>query len=177
MKTNTKTGGQWIAQAAVDAGIRAAFCVPGESYLGVLDGLYDHQGQIRVIGCRHEHGASHAAEAWGKLMGKPALCMVTRGPGAANAAIGVHTAFQDSTPMVVLVGHVAQAFEGREAFQEVDFEAMFAPLAKAVRKENKNFPIIFIALKSIPPGLIRPVSQNPELTLLPNIWFMKARND
>ncbi len=134
MKTNTKTGGQWIAQAAVDAGIRAAFCVPGESYLGVLDGLYDHQGQIRVIGCRHEHGASHAAEAWGKLMGKPALCMVTRGPGAANAAIGVHTAFQDSTPMVVLVGHVAQAFEGREAFQEVDFEAMFAPLAKAVRK-------------------------------------------
>lgn len=135
MSTEQSTSvGKIIADSLALQGVEAAFCVPGESYLGVLDGLFDHADQIKVVTCRHEHGASNMAEAYGKLTGKVGLCMVTRGPGACNAAIGVHTAFQDSTPMVLLVGQVALRDMGREAFQEVDFEAMFAPLAKAVRQ-------------------------------------------
>lgn len=113
-------------------GIEAAFCVPGESYLPILDALYDFQREIRVITCRHEHGAAVMAEAYGKLTGRPGVCMVTRGPGACNSSIGVHTAFQDSTPMILLVGQVGRPFLGREAFQEVDFVRMFGPVAKDV---------------------------------------------
>lgn len=130
---NARNGGQAIAQALVDQGVETAFCVPGESYLEVLDALYDAQGQIRVISCRHENGAAYMAEAYAKLTGRVGVALVTRGPGACNASIGVHTAFQDSSPMVLLVGHVRLTDIGREAFQEVDFEQMFAPLAKAVR--------------------------------------------
>ncbi|MCW8915930.1 MAG: thiamine pyrophosphate-binding protein [Magnetovibrio sp.] len=127
------TGGRFIAEALVAHGVDTAFCVPGESYLEVLDALYDYQDTINVVTCRHENGASFMAEAYGKLTGRVGVCMVTRGPGACNASIGVHTAFQDSSPMVLLVGHVRREDIGREAFQEVDFEQMFAPLAKAVR--------------------------------------------
>ncbi len=127
-----RTGGQVVADALRAYGIEMAFCVPGESYLPILDALYDLRGEIRVVTCRHEHGAAVMAEAHGKLTGRPGVCLVTRGPGACNASIGVHTAFQDSTPMILLVGQVGRRFLGREAFQEVDFVRMFEPLAKHV---------------------------------------------
>ena len=134
IQTQTEqTGGQIIAGALMAQGVDTAFCVPGESYLEVLDALYDARDSVRLVTCRHENGASFMAEAYAKLTGRVGVALVTRGPGACNASIGVHTAFQDSTPMVLLVGHVRRADIGREAFQEVDFERMFGPLAKAVR--------------------------------------------
>lgn len=111
-------------------GVDHVFCVPGESYLAVLDALHDVRDRVRVIACRHEAGAANMAEAYGKLTGKPGVCMVTRGPGATHAAVGVHTAQQDSTPMILFVGQVAAADKGRGAFQEVDYRAAFGPLAK-----------------------------------------------
>ena len=134
MTNNMRTGGQLVVDALSELGTDHVFCVPGESYLEVLDALYDVSNTVRVTTCRHEHGASNMAEAYGKLTGKPGICMVTRGPGACNAAIGVHTAFQDSTPMVLFIGQVGRQHLGREAFQEVDYEQMFAPLAKAVEQ-------------------------------------------
>lgn len=124
-----RTGGELIVEALKRHGIDTVFCVPGESFLPILDALYDTDG-IRVVTCRHEHGAAMMAEAHGKLTGRPAVCLVTRGPGACNAAIGVHTAFQDSTPMLLLIGQVERGFIGREAFQEVDLARMFTALAK-----------------------------------------------
>ncbi len=129
---NPRTGGQLVVDALLAHQVEAAFCVPGESYLEILDALYDCRDAISVITARHENGAANMAEAYGKLTGKVGICMVTRGPGACNASIGIHTAFQDSTPMIMLVGQVARPHLGREAFQEVDYEIMFAPLAKAV---------------------------------------------
>ncbi|NQU58833.1 MAG: thiamine pyrophosphate-binding protein [Rhodospirillales bacterium] len=129
-----RTGGQLVSDALQVQGADSVFCVPGESYLEVLDALYDARNSIRVISCRHEHGAANMAEAYGKLTGKPGICMVTRGPGACNASIGVHTAFQDSTPMILFIGQVGRSHLGREAFQEVDYVQMFTPLAKAVEQ-------------------------------------------
>src|SRR5438309_11826759 len=133
MATNLllQSGGQLVVAALKAHGVEMAFRVAGESYLAVLDALYDAP-EIRLITCRQEGGAAFMAEAYGKLTGKPGVVLVTRGPGACNASIGVHTAFQDSTPMVVLVGQVARHQIDREAFQEVDFRRMFAPLAKWV---------------------------------------------
>ncbi|MFN3985644.1 MAG: thiamine pyrophosphate-binding protein [Rhodocyclaceae bacterium] len=111
-------------------GADTAFCVPGESYLQVLDALHDESERLRLITCRQEGGAAFMADAYGKLTGKPGICLVTRGPGATNAAIGVHTARQDSTPMLLFIGQVGRPELGREAFQEVDYRQMFAPLAK-----------------------------------------------
>jgi acetolactate synthase-1/2/3 large subunit len=131
------TGGHLIADALRAHGIDRVFCVPGESYLALLDALYDLRDGIAVVTCRHEHGAAMMAEATGKLTGRPGLCLVTRGPGACNASIGVHTAFQDSTPMLLIVGQVPRPFLGREAFQEVDLVRQFTPLAKhAVQVET-----------------------------------------
>ena len=113
-------------------GVELAFCVPGESYLALLDGLYTHREHLRVITCRHEAAAANAADAYGKLTGRPGVCMVTRGPGATHASTGVHTAMQDSTPLVLLVGQVPRAHRGREAFQEIDYEQMFGRMAKWV---------------------------------------------
>lgn len=127
------SGGELIAQALLAHDVETAFCVPGESYLEVLDALYDHQDTLNLITCRHENGASFMAEAYAKLTGRVGVCMATRGPGACNASIGIHTAMQDSSPVVMLVGHVRREDIGREAFQEVDFIQMFGPLAKAVR--------------------------------------------
>lgn len=127
-----RTGGQVLIDALRQHDVDMVFCVPGESYLAALDALYDVQDSIRVITCRHESGATYAAEAYGKLTGKPGIAFVTRGPGACNGSIGVHTAFQDSSPMILFVGQVPRAFNGREAFQEVDYTAMFAPLSKWV---------------------------------------------
>ncbi|HLB79782.1 MAG TPA: thiamine pyrophosphate-binding protein [Dongiaceae bacterium] len=127
-----RTGAQVLVDALRIHGVDLAFCVPGESYLAVLDALYDARQSIRLISCRQEGGAANMAEAHGKLTGRPGICFVTRGPGAANAAIGVHTAFQDSTPMILFVGQVARGQVEREAFQEVDFRRMFGPLTKWV---------------------------------------------
>jgi acetolactate synthase-1/2/3 large subunit len=125
------SGGQLVVAALRAHGVEMAFSVAGESYLEVLDALYDVP-EIRLITCRQEGGAAFMAEAYGKLTGKPGVVLVTRGPGACNASVGVHTAFQDSTPMIVLVGQVARHQIDREAFQEVDFRKMYAPLAKWV---------------------------------------------
>ena len=108
-------------------GISTCFGVPGESYLAVLDGFHEHRERIRFIACRQEGGAAFMAEAQGKLSGRPGVCFVTRGPGATNASIGVHTAFQDSTPMVLFIGQVASDQRDREAFQEIDYRQMFSP--------------------------------------------------
>jgi acetolactate synthase-1/2/3 large subunit len=125
------SGGQLVVAALCAHRVDMAFSVAGESYLEVLDALFDAP-DIRLVTCRQEGGAAFMAEAYGKLTGKPGVLLVTRGPGACNASIGIHTAFQDSTPMVVLVGQVARQQIDREAFQEVDFRRMFAPLAKWV---------------------------------------------
>ncbi|MEC7029378.1 MAG: thiamine pyrophosphate-binding protein, partial [Pseudomonadota bacterium] len=123
------TGGQILVECLADHGIKQVTTVAGESYLAVLDALLDHP-EIEVITCRQEGGAAYMAEARGKLSGKPGICFVTRGPGACNASIGVHTAMQDSTPMILFMGQVARADKGREAFQEIDVPQIFGGLAK-----------------------------------------------
>lgn len=127
---NRRTGGQILVDCLRVQGVDTVFCVPGESYLGALDAFFDAGHEISLITCRQEGGAANMAEAYGKATGRPGICFVTRGPGATNAAIGVHTAYQDSTPMVLFVGQVARHMMDREAFQEVDFRRMFGELAK-----------------------------------------------
>ncbi len=129
-----KLAGHLLVECLVAQGVTHAFGVPGESYLAVLDGFHAFADQIRFITCRQEGGAAFMAEAQGKLTGRPGVCFVTRGPGATNASIGVHTAFQDSTPMVLFVGDVASDTRDREAFQEVDFCSFFGPSTKAMAK-------------------------------------------
>ncbi|QIE43293.1 thiamine pyrophosphate-binding protein (plasmid) [Rhodobacteraceae bacterium SC52] len=126
----TRHGGQLLVECLVALGATKAFGVPGESYLAVLDAMHDTKGQFDFVNCRHEGGAGFMAAAWGKLTGTPGICMVTRGPGATNAAIGVHTAQQDSAPMLLFVGQVGTNRRGREAFQEVDYRAVFGTMAK-----------------------------------------------
>ena len=127
-----RTGGQVLVDQLRIHGADTIFCVPGESYLGTLDALYDVRDDIRLIVCRQEGGAAYMADAYGKLTGRPGVCLVTRGPGATNASLGIHTAHQDSTPVILLIGQVARGMSGREAFQEVEFRHMYAPLAKWV---------------------------------------------
>ncbi|MEL6363618.1 MAG: thiamine pyrophosphate-binding protein [Pseudomonadota bacterium] len=128
-----QTAARHIVEALRAQGVSHVFCVPGESYLALLDALHD-AADIRLIACRHEAAAANMAEAAGKLTGRPGVAMVTRGPGATHAAIGVHTAFQDSTPMILFIGQVARDQRDREAFQEVDYRRFFAPLAKRVEE-------------------------------------------
>lgn len=128
--SNSRRGGDLLVASLLAQKVDRAFCVPGESYLPVLDALHDVSDQIKLVVCRHESGAANMAEAYGKLTGRPGVCFVTRGPGATNASTGIHTAFQDSTPMVMFVGQVNSSMKHREGFQEVDFAAMFTPLAK-----------------------------------------------
>ncbi len=130
--SNHRLGGRILADQLRIQGVDTIFCVPGESFLGLLDGLYDHRDAIRLIVTRHEGGASNMAEAYGKLTGRPGICAVTRGPGATNAANGIHTAFQDSTPLIVFIGQVDREARDREAFQEIEYRDMFAPMAKWV---------------------------------------------
>src|SRR6476646_8773665 len=120
-----RTGGQVVVDQLAIHGANLVFGVPGESYLAVLDALYDVRDRVRLVHARHEAGAANMAEAYGKLTGRPGVALVTRGPGACHAAIGVHTAAQDSTPMVLLVGQIARRATDREAFQEVDYRRMF----------------------------------------------------
>ena len=131
----TRPGGKILVDQLALHGADLAFCVPGESYLAVLDALYD--APIRLIVCRHEAGAANMADAYGKLTGRPGICLVTRGPGATHASVGVHTAFQDSTPLILLVGQVASDQEEREAFQEVDYRRMFGSMAKWVAQIDR----------------------------------------
>jgi acetolactate synthase-1/2/3 large subunit len=139
MKPDLKTrhGGRILADALAAQGVELAFGVPGESYLPVLDGLYDLRERLRFIVCRQEGGASYMAEAYGKLTGEPGVLFVTRGPGASNGAIGVHTGFQDSTPMVVFIGQVPNEFAEREAFQEIDYRRMYGQMAKWVAQIDR----------------------------------------
>lgn len=125
-----QTAARHIVDALVMNGTTHVFCVPGESYLAVLDALYDARDRIRLIACRHEASAANMAEAYGKLTGRPGVVMVTRGPGATQGSVGVHTAFQDSTPLIMFVGQVARDMTDREAFQEIDYRRMFASVAK-----------------------------------------------
>jgi acetolactate synthase-1/2/3 large subunit len=129
--SNLRTGGQVLIDQLKIHGVDTAFCVPGESYLAALDALHDAP-EIKLIVCRQEGGAAYMAEAYGKLTGRPGICFVTRGPGATNASIGVHTAFQDSTPMILFIGQVARDQVEREAFQEIDFRRMYGPMTKWV---------------------------------------------
>jgi acetolactate synthase I/II/III large subunit len=130
----SQIAGHLLVECLVAQGTRHAFGVPGESYLAVLDGFHAYREQIRFIVNRQEGGAAFMAEAVGKLTGRPGVCFVTRGPGATNASIGVHTAFQDSTPMVLFVGDVASDQRDREAFQEVEYTSFFGPSTKGMAK-------------------------------------------
>ena len=126
-----RTGGRILVDALRVHGVDRIFCVPGESYLDVLDALYDVP-QIQLVVAKHEGAAANMAEADGKLTGRPGVCFVTRGPGATHASVGIHTAYQDSTPMVLFVGQVGTTIRGREAFQEIEHRQMFAPITKWV---------------------------------------------
>jgi acetolactate synthase-1/2/3 large subunit len=140
-KSNARTGGQILVDALKVHGVEVAYGVPGESYLAVLDALHDAKS-IRYVVCRQEGGAANMAEAYGKLTGRPGICFVTRGPGATNASIGVHTAFQDSTPMILFVGQCGRDMMERESFQEIDYRRMFAPMTKWVAQidDPKRIP-------------------------------------
>jgi acetolactate synthase-1/2/3 large subunit len=133
--TGSLHGGALLTQCLVAQGVERLFCIPGESFLAALDGLHDTD--IDIVVARQEGGAAMMAEATGKLTGRPGVAFVTRGPGATNASAGVHVAFQDSTPMVLFVGQVASDQRDREAFQEVDYRAMFGPLAKWVAEIDR----------------------------------------
>ncbi len=134
MKT-LRSGGQLVVDALRVHGVETIFGVPGESYLPVLDALHD--SAIRFVINRQEGGAAFMADAYGKMTGKPGICFVTRGPGATNASIGVHTAYQDSTPMILFIGQVGNDFVEREAFQEIDYRRMFGPMAKWVAQIDR----------------------------------------
>ena len=135
MTQQSRTGGQILVDALKIHGVDTCFGVPGESYLDVLDALHD--SDIRFIVNRQEGGAAFMAEAHGKLTGRPGICFVTRGPGATNASIGVHTAYQDSTPMILFIGQVGNDFTDREAFQEIDYRRMYGQMAKWVTQIDR----------------------------------------
>ena len=133
-ESSSQMGGHLLVECLIAQGVTHAFGVPGESYLAALDGFHKYHDQIQFVTCRQEGGAAFMADAQGRLTGRPGVCFVTRGPGATNASIGVHTAFQDSTPMVLFVGDVATETRDREAFQEVDFCSFFGPSTKGMAK-------------------------------------------
>ncbi len=135
-RMSERIAGHLLVECLLAQGVTHAFGVPGESYLAVLDGFHEHRDAIKFVICRQEGGAAFMAEAHGKLTGRPGICFVTRGPGATNASIGVHTASQDSTPMVLFVGDVASDQRDREAFQEVDYNAFYGAFGMAKRVER-----------------------------------------
>lgn len=127
-----REGGRVLVDQLVIHGVDTVFAVPGESYLPVLEALHAVRSRVALVTCRMEAGAANMADAYGKLTGRPGICMVTRGPGATHASVGVHTAAQDSTPLILFVGQVGRAMREREAFQEIDYKAMFGTIAKWV---------------------------------------------
>ncbi|HKD30166.1 MAG TPA: thiamine pyrophosphate-binding protein, partial [Xanthobacteraceae bacterium] len=128
VKDNMRTAAEVLVDQLLVNGVRHAFCVPGESYLAVLDAFHDRDLAVTV--CRQEGSAAIMAEAVGKATGRPGVCFVTRGPGATNASAGIHIAHQDSTPMIMFVGQVGRHMRGREAFQELDYRAVFGSMTK-----------------------------------------------
>ena len=128
----TRTGGRLLVDCLLEQGVDTAFGVPGESYLTVLDTFHDVDDRLHFVTCRQEGGAAYMAEAWARFTGRVGVCFVTRGPGATNASIGVHTAMQDSVPMILLVGQIGTEMREREAFQEVNYRAVFGTMAKWV---------------------------------------------
>jgi acetolactate synthase-1/2/3 large subunit len=137
MNAESRTGGELIVDALETHGVEMVFGIPGESFLPTLDALYDVRDRVRFIVCRQEGGAAFMADAYGKLTGRPGVCMVSRGPGATNASIGIHMAYQDSTPLVMLIGQVGTDVADREAFQEIDYRRMYGPLAKWVAQIDR----------------------------------------
>src|SRR6185369_4912034 len=133
MDANLRTGGHILIEQLALHNADTVFGVPGESFLAALDGMYQSQ-RVRFINARHEGGAAMMADAYGKLTGRPGIAFATRGPGATNASAGVHVAFQDSTPLILLIGQVGREMMGREAFQEIDYRHMFGPMAKWVEQ-------------------------------------------
>ena len=129
MSSNLRTGGQLIVDSLRTHGVDTVYCLPGESYLHVLDAFHDAP-EIRLVVCRQEGGAAYMADADAKITGKPGVLFVSRGPGACNASVGIHTAFQDSTPMVVFIGQIPRASAERFAFQEIDYRRMYSQSAK-----------------------------------------------
>ncbi|HSQ04816.1 MAG TPA: thiamine pyrophosphate-binding protein, partial [Burkholderiales bacterium] len=127
-----RSGARILVDALKIHGARMAFGVPGESFLAILDALHDARDQIKLVICRQEGGAANMADAYGKLTGEPGILFVTRGPGASNATIGIHTAFQDSTPLIMFIGQVGTDFMDREAFQEIDYRRVYGSMAKDV---------------------------------------------
>ena len=127
-----RSGGQLLVDCLIALGAQKSFGVPGESYLAVLDALHDTKGTLDYVLCRQEGGAAFMAAAYGKLTGSPGICFVTRGPGVTNASIGVHTAMQDSAPMILFVGQVGTDMKGREAYQEIDYRAVYGTMVKWV---------------------------------------------
>ena len=125
-----RTGGEILVANLLTQRATHAFGVPGESYLAVLDALHDVRDRLPFIVCRQEGGAAYMAEAYGKLTGRPGIVLVTRGPGASNAAVGIHTAAQDSTPMIAFIGQVGTDMVDRESFQEIDYRRMYGSVAK-----------------------------------------------
>ncbi|MEE3662859.1 thiamine pyrophosphate-binding protein [Brenneria sp. g21c3] len=134
----SRNGGQILLEQLREQGARRIFLVPGESFLPCIDAFNEHTDHIQSVVCRQEGGAAYMAEAYGKMTGEPGICMVTRGPGATNASIGVHTAYQDSTPMILFVGQVGNDFIEREAFQEIDYRRMFGQMAKWVAQIDRT---------------------------------------
>ncbi|MGB0630481.1 MAG: thiamine pyrophosphate-binding protein, partial [Alphaproteobacteria bacterium] len=130
--SNLRTGGQILVDCLRLHGVDTVFCVPGESYLATLDAFHDVQDKIDLVVCRQEGGVTNMADAWGKMTGRPGIAFVTRGPGATNASVGIHTAHQDSTPLILFVGQIARDMAEREAFQEVDYRRMFGEMTKWV---------------------------------------------
>ena len=135
--TIPRSGAQILVDALKIHGVDMAFGVPGESYLAVLDALYDVRDQIKFVICRQEGGAANMADAYGKLTGRPGICFVTRGPGATNASLGIHTAHQDSTPVILFIGQVGSDVVEREAFQEMDYRRMYGQMAKWVAQIDR----------------------------------------
>ncbi len=135
--TFSRSGAQLLVDALRVHGVDMAFGVPGESYLAVLDALHDARDQIKFVICRQEGGAANMADAYGKLTGRPGICFVTRGPGATNASIGIHTAFQDSTPLILFIGQIDSEVVEREAFQEMDYRRMFGQMTKWVAQIDR----------------------------------------
>ncbi len=172
--TAQRTGGQILVECLLNQGVTTAFGVPGESYLAVLDALYDVRNRLRMIVTRHEGGAAFMAEAHGKLTGQPGICLVTRGPGACNAAIGVHTAMQNSTPMILFVGQIGRGMRQREAFQEIDYKSFFADTAKWVTEIDSASRIPEIVARAF--SLARSGRPGPVVVALPEDMLRETSN-
>ncbi|MBC7984517.1 MAG: thiamine pyrophosphate-binding protein, partial [Candidatus Obscuribacterales bacterium] len=156
-------------------GVTHVFCVPGESYLAVLDAFVDFQDRIQVITCRHEAGAANMAVAYAKLTGRPGICFVTRGPGATHASIGVHTASQDSAPLILFVGQVARSDRGREGFQEIDYTAMFGSMTKLAVEVSDPTRIVEITTRAFATAMQG--RQGPVVVALPEDMLSENAGD